>query len=102
MIIRCKRCGIRFEFQEAEAAFYSSRGWPKPKTCLTCRAERRIEKASPYYGIEEAFSNYTPCKKGDSVFITDRTLQEAFDEKGNHVLGLRMLFFIKCKSNKRI
>lgn len=63
MIIRCKRCGIRFELHDAEVAFYSDRGWPKPKNCLNCRAERRIEKASPYYGIEEAFSNYSPCKK---------------------------------------
>lgn len=63
MIICCKRCGIRFEFQETEAVFNSNRGRPNPKYCSNCRAERRIEKASPYYGIEEAFLNYTPCKK---------------------------------------
>ncbi len=63
MIIRCKTCGIRFEFQEAQAKSYSNRGRSNPKNCTNCRAERRVEKASPYYGIGEAFSNYTPCKK---------------------------------------
>lgn len=63
MIIRCKTCGIRFELTEAQIPFYSDRGWSIPKNCVNCREERRIERSSPYYGLTEAFSNYTPRKK---------------------------------------
>ncbi len=63
MIIRCKSCGIRFELQSKEIAFYTNQGWEIPKHCPSCRAKRRIEKSSCNYGLKEAFKNYTPCKK---------------------------------------
>lgn len=59
----CRNCGFKFILTEKDSRFYDEQGWETPKRCSCCREKARQEKASPYYGIEEAQVNYTPCKK---------------------------------------
>jgi len=59
----CKTCGCEFTLTEKQIKYYVGRGWTTPKHCRSCREENREEKQSQYYGLLEAMSNYTPCKK---------------------------------------
>ena len=36
--IECRYCGCHFVFRAKDQEFYKSKGWPKPKTCKSCRA----------------------------------------------------------------
>ncbi|MGN0171752.1 MAG: zinc-ribbon domain containing protein [Acutalibacteraceae bacterium] len=59
----CKSCGSPFTLTENQIAFYEGRGWPIPKHCKPCIENNRKERADRYYGLDEAMTNYTPCKK---------------------------------------
>ncbi len=63
MVIRCKTCGELFELSPRQVSNYITKYGSIPTHCTACRKERRRERKSPYYGIEEAFYNYMPCKK---------------------------------------
>jgi hypothetical protein len=36
----CQSCGLTFKFGPADLRYYRDRGWPWPKRCRPCRAER--------------------------------------------------------------
>ena len=45
----CRNCGVEFEFEPGEQAFWKKQGWPDPVRCQDCRREvkqkRRQEEA---------------------------------------------------------
>ena len=40
----CRECDEWFVFTAAEQRFYAEQGFPPPKRCPTCRAERRRQE----------------------------------------------------------
>ena len=42
--IECKDCCNVFIFKERERAFFSQKGYPVPKRCRECRAERKASR----------------------------------------------------------
>ena len=39
--IRCKECGVTFEFLAADLRRFEAKGWQPPKRCRECRTLRR-------------------------------------------------------------
>lgn len=63
-IIECKDCGMEFEYTDQQQKKYQLLGYKAPVRCKACRAKRREERASPYWGIKEAFYQPLPVHKG--------------------------------------
>lgn len=42
MELTCKDCGVKYEITPNEEAFFNSKGFPLPKRCKECRAERGV------------------------------------------------------------
>ena len=40
----CRECGEWFVFTANDQRFYAEQGYPPPKRCPTCRAERRRQE----------------------------------------------------------
>lgn len=43
---QCRECGSTFVISSGAAEWFEAKGWTVPKTCVTCRSERRI-RAEP-------------------------------------------------------